>query len=180
MNKATRSLWTQTGATLEHVLLWWCSTPLACQPVAAAKHLRDWLLNIQYDGKTTKQTSIWNQVIGILNMVILLLAEAPETLVSILRCLGETITVHVACTTWDKQFRLALVASSLPIDYKFENQEFYSKKSQLDGTTTTGRLWSELLYTLTTFCNNCDQHSTIPNELPLVEQIAVLHRLGMK
>lgn len=104
--------------------------------------------------------------------------EAPETLVSILRCLGETITVHVACTTWDKQFRLALVASSLPIDYKFENPEFYSTKTQMDGTTTNGRVWSELLHTLTTFCNNCDQHSTIPNELPLVEQIAVLHRLG--
>lgn len=57
--------------------------------------------------------------------------EAPETLVSILRCLGETLTAHVACTTWDKQFRLALVASSLPIDYKFESQEFFTKKSQV-------------------------------------------------
>lgn len=57
--------------------------------------------------------------------------EAPETLVSILRCLGETMTVHVACTIWDKQFRLALVASSLPIDYKFESPEFYSTKSQV-------------------------------------------------
>lgn len=57
--------------------------------------------------------------------------EAPETLVSILRCLGETMTVHVACTIWDKQFRLALVASSLPIDYKFETTEFYSTKSQV-------------------------------------------------
>lgn len=36
------------------------------------------------------------------------------------------------------------------------------------------------MYTLTTFCNNCDQHSTIPNELPIVEQIAVLHRLGIE
>lgn len=114
------------------------------------------------------------------------------------------MTVHVACTTWDKQFRLALVSSSLPIDYKFESQEFDSKKGRVsnslkpkknnftinsnlngkksqkvEGSTTTGRLWSELLYTLTTFCNNCDQHSTIPNELPIVEQIAVLHRLGM-
>lgn len=50
VNKATQSLWTQTGATLEHVVLWWCSTPLACQPVAASRHLRDWLLNMQYDG----------------------------------------------------------------------------------------------------------------------------------
>lgn len=57
--------------------------------------------------------------------------EAPETLVSILKCLGETMTVHVACTTWDKQFRLALVASSLPIDYEFESQEFYSKKTRV-------------------------------------------------
>lgn len=57
--------------------------------------------------------------------------EAPETLVSILKCLGETMTVHVACTTWDKQFRLALVASSLPIDYQFESQEFYSKKARV-------------------------------------------------
>lgn len=51
VNKATQSLWTQTGATLEHVVLWWCNTPLACQPVAAARHLRDWLLNMQYDGR---------------------------------------------------------------------------------------------------------------------------------
>lgn len=57
--------------------------------------------------------------------------DAPETLVSILKCLGETMTVHVACTTWDKQFRLALVASSLPIDYQFESQEFYSKKTRV-------------------------------------------------
>lgn len=51
VNKATQSLWTQTGATLEHVVLWWCNTPLGCQPVAAARHLRDWLINMQYDGK---------------------------------------------------------------------------------------------------------------------------------
>lgn len=140
--------------------------------------------------------------------------EAPETIVSILRCLGETLTVHVVCTIWDKQFRLALIAASLPVDYKFESSEFFSTKSHMNvclqvsliiplmvklflensneitvpinlcyhqnqKTTVTGQLWSELLYSLTTFCNNCDQHSTIPNELPIVEQIAVLHRLGL-
>lgn len=57
VNKATQSLWTQTGATLEHVVLWWCSTPLACQPVAAARHLRDWLLNLQYDGEAHSSNS---------------------------------------------------------------------------------------------------------------------------
>lgn len=73
VNRATRSLWTQTGATLEHVLLWWCSTPLACQPVAAAKHLRDWLLNIQYDGKDIKYPFMDN--IQWMNMDILFLGR---------------------------------------------------------------------------------------------------------
>lgn len=50
MGKGTRGLWTQTGGTLEHVVLWWCNTPLACQPVAAARHLRDWLISFQFDG----------------------------------------------------------------------------------------------------------------------------------
>lgn len=37
----------------------------------------------------------------------------------------------MVCTIWDKQFRMALVASSLPVDYKFETAEFYSAKSQV-------------------------------------------------
>lgn len=48
---------------------------------------------------------------------------------------------------------------------------------KMDGTTT-GRLWSELLHSLTKFCNSCDQNGTIPIELPIVEQIPILHRLG--
>lgn len=45
------------------------------------------------------------------------------------------------------------------------------------GGTTTGRLWSELLHCLTAICNSCDRNGTIPSELPIVEQIPVLHRL---
>lgn len=45
------------------------------------------------------------------------------------------------------------------------------------GGTTTGRLWSELLHCLTDICNSCDRNGTIPSELPIVEQIPVLHRL---
>lgn len=107
-------------------MLWWCSTPLACQPVAAARHLRDWLLNMQYDGGHIHLNLTFHRLGSNLKFT-----DAPETLVSILKCLGETMTVHVACTTWDKQFRLALVASSLPIDYQFESQEFYSKKTRV-------------------------------------------------
>lgn len=132
-----------------------------------------------------------------------LLTDAPEPILSTLRGLGETLTVYVTGTTWDKQFRLTLVSSVLPVNYNFENTEFHCSNDQvrsvaiaaiaaalivclilsnlsilqLDGTTT-GRLWSELLYSLTTFCNSCDQKGTIPNELPIVEQIPILHRLG--
>lgn len=51
VNRGTRSLWTQVGSTLEHVVLWWSNAPLACRPAACAKYLRDWLLLIQAEGK---------------------------------------------------------------------------------------------------------------------------------
>lgn len=151
VDKGARGLWTQVGSTLEHVVLWWSNAPLACRPVSCTRHLRDWLLVIHAD-------------------------DAPEPILSTLKGLGETLTVHVASTTWDKQFRLALVASSLPVDYPFENTEFHCPSAKINGTVP-GRIWSELLYSLVTFTNNCDQNGTIPNELPIVEQIPVLHRL---
>ncbi|KAG4065560.1 hypothetical protein HA402_013330 [Bradysia odoriphaga] len=154
VNRGTSKLWAQVGSTLEHIVLWWSDAPLACRPVACARYLRDWLLIIQPE-------------------------DAPEPILSTLRGLGETLTVYVTGTTWDKQFRLTLVSSVLPVNYNFENTEFHCANDRvrnLDGTTT-GRLWSELLFSLTTFCNSCDQKGTIPNELPIVEQIPILHRL---
>lgn len=81
--------------------------------------------------KKFKQFSNFDETSNKFSILQFNFTEAPETLVSILKCLGETMTVHVACTTWDKQFRLALVASSLPVDYQFESQEFYSKKTRV-------------------------------------------------
>ncbi|XP_062711971.1 uncharacterized protein LOC134289697 [Aedes albopictus] len=150
VNRGTRGLWTQVGGTLEHVVLWWSNSPLACRPPACAKYLRDWLSLITPD-------------------------EAPEPILSMLKGLGETLTVHVTSTIWDRQFRLAIVASSLPVDYPFEESEFYSPNVMIEGTNC-GKVWSELLYQLVQLSNTCDI-GTIPNELPLVEQIPVLHRM---
>ncbi|XP_053696391.1 uncharacterized protein LOC128743756 [Sabethes cyaneus] len=150
VNRGTRGLWTQVGGALEHVVLWWSNSPLACRPPACAKYLRDWLLLISPD-------------------------EAPEPILSMLKGLGETLTVHVSSTIWDRQFRLAVVASSLAVDYPFEESEFYSAGMTVEGTIC-GKVWSELLYQLVVLSNSCDI-GTIPNELPLVEQIPVLHRL---
>lgn len=130
VNKGTRGLWTQTGSTLEHVILWWCQTPLGTRPVACAKYLRDWLLNIQPDGK--REGRITGIGVCLIQRVIRFYGlDTPEPILSILRGLGETLTVHVSCTTWDKQFRLTLVSSVLPIDYPFESDEFFCKKSEV-------------------------------------------------
>ncbi|XP_058825246.1 uncharacterized protein LOC131685499 [Topomyia yanbarensis] len=150
VNRGTRGLWTQVGGTLEHVVLWWSNSPLACRPAACAKYLRDWLLLVTPD-------------------------EAPEPILSMLKGLGETLTIHVTSTIWDRQFRLSVVASSLPVDHPFEESEFYNPNMIVEGTIC-GKVWSELLYQLVLISNTCDI-GTIPNELPLVEQIPVLHRL---
>lgn len=151
IERGSRGLWTQVGTTLDHVVLWWSHAPLAFRSPNCAKHLRDWLLICQPE-------------------------DAPEPILSTLKGLGETLTIHVAGTTWDKQFRLTLVSSSLPVDYSFDNTDFLCTNTELEGTIA-GRLWSEIFFTLTNFCNSCDQNGTIPKELPIVEQIPVLHRL---
>lgn len=125
------------GSTLEHVVLWWSSAPLACRPAACAKHLRDWLLVIQPEGihfvsvdfvsilykiYIDKEKYIFDIKICVYIFICL---DAPEPILSTLRGLGETLTVYVAGTTWDQQFRLALVSGAQPVHKSFENPEFY-------------------------------------------------------
>lgn len=109
VNRGTRALWTQVGSTLEHVVLWWSHAPLACRPVPCARHLRDWLLQLQ-------------------------LSDAPEPVLSTLRGLGETLTVYVAATMWDRQFRLALVASAMSLQHVHPTEsEFYCAETKVSG-----------------------------------------------
>lgn len=71
INRASKFLWTNVGATLEHSLLWWSSyLPLACRPVTCTKFLREYLMLIQPD-------------------------DAPDPINSTLKSLGEVLTVHV-------------------------------------------------------------------------------------
>lgn len=117
VNRGTSKLWAQVGSTLEHIVLWWSDAPLACRPVACAKYLRDWLLIIQPE-------------------------DAPEPILSTLRGLGETLTVYVTGTTWDKQFRLTLVSSVLPVNYNFENTEFHCANDRVrKGSEIVHRSW---------------------------------------
>ena len=127
VNRGTRGLWTQVGSTLEHVVLWWSNAPLACRPSACARHLRDWLLMIQTDGFFFLKC--------LLNYKITLHfpnVDAPEPILSTLKGLGETLTVYVTGTTWDKQFRLTLVSSLLPINFDYQNSEFHCTNEQVN------------------------------------------------
>lgn len=69
-------------------------------------------------------------------------------------------------TSWDQHFRLVLVAS----------------RAQF--STDTGRIFCNMFHDLTTLSNLCEVTNDwiigAPlDELPLVEQIPLLHRLGM-
>lgn len=44
VQKGSRGIWTHVGGTLEHVVLWWNTSPLACRPAGCAKYLREWLM----------------------------------------------------------------------------------------------------------------------------------------
>ncbi|CRK90603.1 CLUMA_CG004305, isoform A, partial [Clunio marinus] len=150
IEKASRFLWTHVSSTLEHFVLWWNAAPLACRPIGCTKYLREWLL---------MQSN-----------------EAPEPILSTLKSLGEILTIHVIGCLWDKQFRNCLVFSQGKPDQKFNrNSEFYSPPEEKG--TTCGYFWNELLQSLVTITNSCDRAGTIANELPLTEQIPVLHRL---
>uniref|UniRef100_A0A336MAF7 CSON014299 protein n=1 Tax=Culicoides sonorensis TaxID=179676 RepID=A0A336MAF7_CULSO len=152
VQKGSRGIWTHVGGTLEHVVLWWNTSPLACRPAGCAKYLREWLMLLAPE-------------------------DAPEPILSTLKGLGETITVHVMESIWDKQFRLALVSSSLNLDYNFDNTEFATTHTNSGQNSVCGRLWSELFYSLVAIANSCDRNGTIASELPIVEQIPVLHRM---
>lgn len=91
--------------------------------------------------------------------------EIPGFILSALQTLGDALGVHVTSTSWDQNFRLALVAS---------------KKSN---DPTTGKLFCEMLQDLVSLSNQCEITTEwivgAPLEdLPLVEQIPILHRLG--
>lgn len=87
--------------------------------------------------------------------------EAPSVVLTALFSLADALGVHVTTTLWDKQFRLALVSKQC---------------------TKTGQLYANVLHDLVHLSNSCeitpDWIMGAPlDELPLVEQIPVLHRL---
>ncbi|XP_018334687.1 uncharacterized protein LOC108743606 isoform X2 [Agrilus planipennis] len=91
--------------------------------------------------------------------------KLPDFVLAALTSLADALGVHVVLTSWDQQFQLALIASKAPY------------------TLQTGRLFSTMLSNLVYLCNQCEVTNDwilgAPlDELPLVEQIPIFHRLG--
>lgn len=99
--------------------------------------------------------------------------------------------MHVSITTWDRQFSSAIVtAATLPIDITVEGCPYKPDSCYMpppppllartkghSSSSTCGLLWRDVLKSLVKLANSCDSGGTIPNELPIVEQIPILHRL---
>ncbi|XP_017785810.1 PREDICTED: uncharacterized protein LOC108568968 [Nicrophorus vespilloides] len=138
LNYYQEILWGEVGNFLEHIILWWGASPLASRPPHSSQHLREWIAQFTPT------------------------ADVPVFIISTLTSLADGLGVHITSTSWDRNFRLALVASK--------------------GCHNAGQLFCEMLQDLISLSNQCEVTNEwivgAPlEELPLVEQIPVLHRL---
>ncbi|CAL7938036.1 unnamed protein product [Xylocopa violacea] len=139
--------WGALSGILDHVVLWWSPEALATRHSHGAQQLKDWL----------SQFIQRNHV--------------PQTVRPALQNLCDALGNHATITEWDQLFRLAYTSS-------FKCQ---SKASTTEGTDT-GQMFAELFQLLVRLSNECEAGGEwvigAPlMELPLSEQIVILHRM---
>ncbi|XP_069674313.1 uncharacterized protein [Periplaneta americana] len=143
-------LWGEVGAFSEHVLLWWGDGPLVgALPAESCHLLRDWLSSLVSSG------------------------VVPELVVPAVHSLADGLGCHVAITSWDQLFRKTLV----------QGKKFHYSTNK-DKGSVCGELFADLLRQLVALSNVCEPTTLFDQlpvkaleELPLVEQIPILHRL---
>ncbi|XP_039282810.1 coiled-coil domain-containing protein 142 [Nilaparvata lugens] len=141
-------LWGEVGTYLEHILLWWGNAPLGPQLPQHTNRLRNWLRNFFATN------------------------TLPELVRAPLQSLMDALCCHVTSTAWDLHFRRCLVAAA--------HQNSRHKVNNSGQGTWTGELFGELFAQLVAWSNSCEGSNwTLEDleQLPLVEQIPVLHRL---
>ncbi|CAG9583208.1 unnamed protein product [Danaus chrysippus] len=147
-------LWGDVGSCLEHIVLWWSSFPLATRSPNTSQNLRMWLFATFNDTNT------------------------PELILSSLRILADALGCHVTLTSWDKHFGATLTTNLNPTSLEDNpNLSVYVTE-----TTVSGANFAIMLQELVTLNNHCevtwDYILGAPLEdLPIVEQIPILHRL---
>ncbi|XP_072939627.1 uncharacterized protein [Epargyreus clarus] len=147
-------LWGEVGSCLEHIVLWWSSFPLAIRSPNTSQNLREWLFATFNDNNT------------------------PELVLSALRILADALGCHVTSTSWDKHF-----GATLTTNLKATSLKVHPDLSvYITECTESGANFALMLQELVTLNNQCevtwDYILGAPLEdLPIVEQIPILHRL---
>ncbi|XP_039757028.1 uncharacterized protein LOC120631485 isoform X1 [Pararge aegeria] len=148
-------LWGDVGSCLEHIVLWWSSFPLATRSPNTSQNLRQWLFSTFNDNNT------------------------PDLVLSSLRILADALGCHVTSTSWDKHFGATLTTNLKPTALK----DYSNLSVAINEATESGANFAVMLQELVTLNNHCevtwDYILGAPLEdLPIVEQIPILHRLG--
>ncbi|XP_034833081.1 uncharacterized protein [Maniola hyperantus] len=147
-------LWGDVGSCLEHIVLWWSSFPLATRSPNTSQNLREWLFSTFNDNNT------------------------PDLVLSSLRILADALGCHVTSTSWDKHFGATLTTNLTPTPLK----DYSNLSVNVTEATESGANFAVMLQELVTLNNHCevtwDYILGAPLEdLPIVEQIPILHRL---
>ncbi|XP_073946184.1 uncharacterized protein [Choristoneura fumiferana] len=147
-------LWGDVGSCLEHIVLWWSSFPLAIRSPNTSQNLREWLFATFKSNNT------------------------PELVLAALRMLADALGCHVTSTSWDKLFGDTLVTDLTPTSLK----KYPDLSVYVTECTASGANFALMLQDLVTLNNQCevtwDYILGAPLEdLPIVEQIPILHRL---
>ncbi|XP_013196634.1 uncharacterized protein LOC106139692 [Amyelois transitella] len=147
-------LWGDVGSCLEHIVLWWSSFPLATRSPNTSQNLREWLFGTFSVNNT------------------------PELVLSALRILADALGCHVTSTSWDKLFGSILTTNLKPTSLKMHpDLSLYVTES-----TSSGANFALMLQQLVTLNNQCEVTwdfilGAPIEDLPIVEQIPILHRL---
>ncbi|CAH0727022.1 unnamed protein product, partial [Brenthis ino] len=147
-------LWGDVGSCLEHLVLWWSAFPLATRSPNTCQNLREWLFATFNDNNT------------------------PDLVLSSLRILADALGCHVTLTSWDKHFGATLTTNLKPVSLK----DYPDLSVYVTEATVSGANFALMLKELVTLNNHCevtwDYILGAPLEdLPIVEQIPILHRL---
>ncbi|XP_036332038.1 uncharacterized protein LOC118743458 isoform X1 [Rhagoletis pomonella] len=154
--RGMRLIWPNVGLILDHIILWWIDTPLACYPLTHVETMRNWLKN-----HTEK--------------------DIPEPVYSTLRGVAESLTNFVANNIWDQLFRYTLLSTNCKPATMERALRLYRAVDQEEHLGTyTGGFWDLVFKNLIDLSNsyfpNCELQMQI-SSLPVAEQIPILHRI---
>nr|XP_036233800.1 uncharacterized protein LOC106627767 isoform X2 [Bactrocera oleae] len=156
VTRGIRLIWSNVGLILDHIVLWWIDTPLACYPLTHVETMRNWLKHHAVD-------------------------DVPEPIYSTLRGVADSLTNFVSVNVWDQLFRYTLLSTNCqPATMKRALQLHRPVGQEEHLGTYTGSFWVLVFQNLIELSNSYFPSSAAHiqiSSLPVAEQIPILHRI---